>query len=89
MEKDDFAMVLGFPGSTERFLTSYGVKEALDISDEKLPGTIFLIPINFDPCQPPHRLRHLQWVNLYEDDGYNKLLHSLRYRADQLGSNIF
>ena len=33
MEKGDFAMVLGFPGSTERFLTSYGVKEALDISN--------------------------------------------------------
>jgi len=33
VEKGDFAMVMGFPGSTERFLTSYGVKEALDISN--------------------------------------------------------
>lgn len=27
----DFAMVLGYPGSTDRFLTSFGVKEAIDI----------------------------------------------------------
>jgi len=33
VEKDDFAMVLGFPGSTDRYLTSYGVKEALDITN--------------------------------------------------------
>lgn len=27
----DFAMILGYPGSTDRFLTSYGVKEAVDL----------------------------------------------------------
>lgn len=27
----DFAMIMGYPGSTDRFLTSYGVKEAVDI----------------------------------------------------------
>ena len=30
IKKDDFAMVLGFPGTTDRFITSYGVKLALD-----------------------------------------------------------
>jgi len=30
-EKDDFAMVLGFPGSTDRFMTSWEVQELLDI----------------------------------------------------------
>ena len=27
----DFAMIMGYPGSTDRYLTSYGVKEAVDI----------------------------------------------------------
>ena len=27
----DFAMIMGYPGSTDRFLTSYGVKEAVNI----------------------------------------------------------
>jgi len=28
--KDDFAMIMGYPGSTDRFLTSWGVKQAID-----------------------------------------------------------
>ncbi len=27
----DFAMIMGYPGSTDRFLTSYGVKEAVEL----------------------------------------------------------
>jgi hypothetical protein len=30
VEKDDFAMIWGYPGSTDRYLTSYGIKSALD-----------------------------------------------------------
>lgn len=30
VEKDDYAMIFGFPGSTDRYLTSYGVKLATD-----------------------------------------------------------
>ena len=32
-ENGDYAMVMGFPGSTERFLTSYGIQQALDITN--------------------------------------------------------
>lgn len=30
VEENDFAMVMGFPGSTDRYLTSYGVKMAIE-----------------------------------------------------------
>jgi hypothetical protein len=30
LKKDEFAMVLGFPGTSDRFITSYGVKVATD-----------------------------------------------------------
>lgn len=30
LKKDDFAMVLGYPGTTDRFMTSFGVKLALE-----------------------------------------------------------
>ncbi len=33
LKKDDFAMIWGYPGSTERYLTSYGVKETLDLTN--------------------------------------------------------
>jgi len=30
LKKDDFTMILGYPGTTDRFMTSYGVKMTLD-----------------------------------------------------------
>ena len=44
VDNGDYTMIFGFPGSTDRFLTSYGIQEALDqtnptivqIRDEKL-----------------------------------------------------
>jgi len=33
VEKGDFTMVMGFPGSTERYITSYGIEEALDVNN--------------------------------------------------------
>lgn len=33
VEKDDFAMILGFPGSTDRYLSSYGVDMAISQSN--------------------------------------------------------
>ncbi len=33
VKKDDFAMIMGYPGSTDRFLTSYGVNMAIEQSN--------------------------------------------------------
>jgi hypothetical protein len=34
VEKGDFSMILGYPGSTERYLTSYGVQLALEVHNQ-------------------------------------------------------
>ncbi|MGM0480066.1 MAG: S46 family peptidase [Bacteroidota bacterium] len=34
-DKGDFAMVMGFPGSTDRYLSSYGVKQAVNLEQPK------------------------------------------------------
>jgi len=36
VEKGDFAMIMGYPGSTERYKTSFGIKMALDISNQTI-----------------------------------------------------
>jgi len=33
VDNGDYTMIFGFPGSTDRYLTSYGVQEALDITN--------------------------------------------------------
>jgi hypothetical protein len=34
VQKGDFSMIMGYPGGTERYMTSYGVKMALDIYNQ-------------------------------------------------------
>ena len=31
IEEGDYAMIMGYPGSTDRYLTSWGVKEAVEV----------------------------------------------------------
>ena len=33
VEQDDFTMVMGYPGSTDRYLTSHGIQQALDLKN--------------------------------------------------------
>jgi len=37
VENNDFSMIWGFPGTTDRYLTSWGVKQAIDITN---PATV-------------------------------------------------
>lgn len=36
VQKDDYAMVMGFPGRTNRFLTSFGVEQAINLEQPKI-----------------------------------------------------
>jgi hypothetical protein len=75
---------------SRRSLTKEGyvrkeIKIALDVADEKPEGTIFLIPVKLEECDVPDRLRRWQWVSLFEERGYEKLLRALRAGASTLG----
>jgi hypothetical protein len=54
------------------------LKEALDLWKEKLDSDIYLIPVRLEVCDSPESIRHLQWVDLYEKDGWVKLLRALQ-----------
>ena len=54
------------------------IKLALDVADGQPEGSIFLIPARLDECEVPERLSHIQWVDLFRDGGYEKLLRTLR-----------
>lgn len=60
---------------------TYGLREiklALDVLDTIPEGTIFLIPARLEHCTIEDRLAHRQWVDLFESDGYEKLIKALR-----------
>lgn len=62
------------------------IEFALDIADEQAEGTIFVIPARLEDCKVPERLSHYQWVNLFESQGYSRLLDALRIRARQINA---
>jgi hypothetical protein len=61
-------------------------KYALDVADEQPEDTIYLIPLMLEECSIPERLRRLQWVELFEANGYEQLLRTLRHRSPCLSS---
>lgn len=57
---------------------------ALEVADEKPVDTIFLIPFRLGPCEIPNRLRHLHCAPFHEEEGYERLMLSLKTCADKL-----
>jgi hypothetical protein len=60
------------------------IKFALDRALEMPAGRIFLIPARLEDCELPYGLEKYQWVNLYEEGGYEKLIKALKTRGNQL-----
>ena len=54
------------------------LKKALDVADEQPEGAVFLIPVRLEECQVPLRLRQWQWVDLFTEGEYYRLLRVLR-----------
>ncbi|MBT7075211.1 MAG: SUMF1/EgtB/PvdO family nonheme iron enzyme, partial [Anaerolineae bacterium] len=59
-------------------------KRALSYAEEKPEGTIYVIPLRLDDCTPPRKLNKYQWVDYFESNAQEKLLKSLRIRAENL-----
>ena len=53
------------------------IKKAIDIAEEVPEETIFIIPVKFEECNVPRRLRLLHWVDLFRGDSYKKVKEAL------------
>lgn len=60
------------------------IKYALDAADTKPEGAIFIIPVRLEECNVPERIARWQWVNLFKESGYPKLIRALQERAKEL-----
>lgn len=64
------------------------IKIALDYSDLRPEGEVFIIPIRLDDCKPPKRLSKWQYADYFEgqrEEAYKRLLSSLEKRGESLG----
>jgi len=58
------------------------IRFALDIAEEQPEGFIFIIPVRLEECSIPGRLQKWQWVDLFRENGYQRLMLSLKARAN-------
>ena len=87
-EADVVVICLSNKSITKEGYVQKEIKFALDIAEEKPDGTIFLIPARLEDCTVPERLNRWQWVDLYDENGFIKLLRSLKLRADAVGATV-
>jgi hypothetical protein len=60
------------------------IKAALDVADEQPQGEIFVVPCKLEECDVPLRLRQWQWVELFSEHGFQRLMLSLTHRAARI-----
>ncbi len=68
------------------------ITKALDYSDYKPEGTVFIIPVRLEECKPPSRLSKWQYADYFEgqrEEALKRLLSSLKKRGESLGAVKF
>ena len=60
------------------------IRMVLDLADEQPEDKIYLIPARLEECEVPHRLTRWQWVDLFDPEGYDRLLSAMRTAAARL-----
>src|ERR1700752_679875 len=88
VEAADVILVCLSKGSTTKEgYVQREIRIALDYADYKHEGTLYVIPIRLEECEPPRRLRVWQYADYFEgqrERGFQRLLVSLKRRADGL-----
>ncbi len=61
------------------------IKAALDIWLEMLPGDIYIIPLRLEECDVPESLSRYQWVDYFDNDGWDRLVKGLYKGMERFG----
>jgi tetratricopeptide (TPR) repeat protein len=75
---DFFLACLSSNSVNKRGFLQKEIKSALDICQEMLDSDIYLIPVRLEDCQVPASLRDFQWVNLFKEDGWARLIEAIQ-----------
>jgi hypothetical protein len=62
------------------------IRLALDIADQQPEGAIFIIPAKLEECEIPSRLAEWQWVDLFREDGIERLRKAIWTSIDDAAS---
>ncbi|HEV3318065.1 MAG TPA: TIR domain-containing protein [Candidatus Angelobacter sp.] len=83
---DAFLVCLSQSSVSKEGYVQAEIASALDIAKEKPEGTIFIVPVRLDNVvKVPDRLSQYQWGDFFKEDGYPKIVHALKLRAEKVG----
>lgn len=92
VENSDVVLACISNGSiNKRGFVQKELRFALDVALEMPEETIFIIPLRLEECSPPRSLRDWHYADYFEgqrERGFQRLLVSLKRRADSLGLRI-
>ena len=87
----DFFLTCLSANSIKRGFLQKEIKDALDIWQEMFDSDIYLIPVRLEDCEVPESLRDFQWVNLFEEDGWTRLVKAIQAgmeRRREVGADL-
>lgn len=61
---------------------------ALDTAMEQPEGEIYIIPARLEECESPDDLKRWHWVDIFADNGYQKLTGALSLRAERVNATF-
>jgi hypothetical protein len=85
-ESDVVIVCLSKHSVTKEGFVQREIKFALEVADEKPEGTIFIIPARLEVCDVPEMLSRYQWVDLFTNNGYERLSKALHVRSKSVGA---
>jgi hypothetical protein len=84
LETSDFVMVFLSTRSVEKVgYVQREFRRALYHAEERPEGFIHTIPVKLDDCAVPRRFSRHQWVKLYEDGAFDRIVRALHYGLQQ------
>jgi TIR domain len=54
------------------------IRRAIEVAAEQPEGVAYIIPVRLEECDVPDRLSQWQWVDQFNDNGYERLVRGLR-----------
>jgi DNA-binding response OmpR family regulator len=85
-----FVACLSENSVSKRGMVQKEVRIALDVWREHLESDVYLIPLRLTACAVPQAISEFQWVDYFEDDGWERLVRGIRrglaYRAKKRSS---
>jgi hypothetical protein len=77
-DSDIVLVCLSKSSITKEAFVQREIRFAFDVADEKPDDTIYIIPTRLEECVLPERLSHWQCVDLFRENGFDKLVRAIR-----------